>query len=224
MSDNHTQSILERTDKYNGVARIPDVIANCQSQREIVDELSKLSPDSQEHSVDSFTNAGLLCDEAFENVQILETSIFLALRARLNTEYLILSCGDTVTKTRRTTIPGSFSSLSRRDIASFLAKELVHDERAVGFTLGFKFARNQTQPSGYEVTIHQTNDPDVTREDLQRLGKKQVASQIEALMASLERDEDGNYNVGYSELEARKEAIRESVRAWNPKYVAQFQR
>lgn len=220
MSD--PQTILERTNKYSSVAVLPSIIENCSNQREIVEKLAEYSPDAAERSVDEFTNAGLLCEEAFEDAEVLETSIFLALRARKDMEVLILSCGDVSTKSRPVVIPGSIGSTSRRDIAKFLAKEFMKDDRAVGFSLGFKYQRNQRQPSGYDVSIYQTADPDVSRRDMKQAGLDEITNQISLLMEGLETDEDGNYNVGYSELEAKKEAIRNKVTIWSPKYIAQF--
>lgn len=222
MINAHTESILERTAKYNNVAVISSIIANCESQREIVEKLAEYSPDAQERSIDKFTNAGLLCAESFSDPAVLETSIFLALRARKDMEILILSCGDVATKPRPVVIPGSFSSTSRKEIASFLATEMLKDDRAVGFSLNFKYQRNQRQPSGYDVSIYQTADPELTRADMKAAGLDEIQKKTSLLMESLVKDEDGNYNVGYSELEAKKQAIIDGVKIWAPHYIAQF--
>lgn len=220
MSD--PQTILERTAKYNNVSVLPNIIENCSNQREIVEKLSEYSPDASSRSVDEFTNAGLLCEEAFDDREVLETSIFLALRARKDMEVLILNCGEVSIRSRPAVIPGSFNSTSRLDIAKFLAKEIVNDPRAVGFSLAFKYNRNQRQPSGYEVSIYQTADPEITRADMKEAGISQIDTEISVLVEGLEKDDNGNYNVGYSELEAKKEAIRNKVTIWSPKYIAQF--
>lgn len=205
-------------DKYSGMTLIPDIITKSSSQKEVTEQLMQYS-DGEKSLTTSYTNAGILCDESFEDKDTLSSSIFLALRAFNKIESLILICGDVETTSQKISIPGTLDTINRKSISDYLANEMLKNDKTVGFSISLKYATSG-RPSGYEVYMYNAKG-DVTRSKLKAEGKELYETKESLLMDSL-KDENGKLYVGYSELQAHKDKIREEIRCWAPKYIVQF--
>lgn len=212
-------SLLERTSKYKDMRTIPEIISGSTNQRDIVRKLEEFQPDAENRHVSKFTNPGILCDEAFVDEKVLATSIFLALRSYKNMDSLILVAGDYPQMPKPGIISSSFEETSRNVLAGSIAKQILRNPKAIGFSLGFRVTRDG-KPRSYDLQIIEITDGR-TREEVRLEGKEELKTKINMFMDGLKGEETPLY--GYKEVENERVKLAEEI-DWKPKYIARFER
>lgn len=210
--------IVSPANKYSGIPVLEELINRASCQREIVEALKNFEPNKG--GVDSFTNSGLQCEEAWTDPATLTTSIFLALRSRRDMDALIMSCGDYASTSVPAAIPGNVENMSRKALAEIIARELLNDARAVGFALEFQYDKN-ARAKGYQLRIMRLNERDKTRNDILKEAQVELKAKLLSFKEELKATKSESDPIGYSEYIAKENKIRQES-AWKPSYIARY--